>query len=232
MVLLTGSKFAMGPPFAGALLLPRRLAATAGRDPLPPGFGQYFGRAEWPDGWRDLTDALPAAAEPRAAAALAGGAVGDAGAARGAAAACARGSSRELGAAIAATLAATPQLEPLPAAGEAPTIFPFGVLRERHGAALAELRGIWRLLREDLSERLPDAASPGERRLAAMACQVGQPVTIGAKAAFRLCIGAHLVTAVAFDPALGSHVSSSASQRQIGRARLVLEKAALIARLC
>jgi hypothetical protein len=59
MVLLTGSKFAMGPPFAGALLLPARLADPAGRDPLPEGFGAYFTRPDWPDAWRPLTAALP-----------------------------------------------------------------------------------------------------------------------------------------------------------------------------
>ena len=51
MVLLTGSKFMIGPAFSGALLLPPRLAADlTGRDPLPAGFGQYFAGPEWPDG--------------------------------------------------------------------------------------------------------------------------------------------------------------------------------------
>jgi len=59
MVLVTGSKFAMGPPFAGALLVPARLAAARGEiPPLPAGFAQYFARAEWPDAWRPLTAAL------------------------------------------------------------------------------------------------------------------------------------------------------------------------------
>ena len=43
MVLLTGSKFAMGPPFAGALLVPGQLAEQMRElDPLPAGYGQYF----------------------------------------------------------------------------------------------------------------------------------------------------------------------------------------------
>ncbi len=52
---------------------------------------------------------------------------------------------------------------------------------------------------------------------------------IGAAAALRLCIGAHLITEVAFDPALGPTLEQRL-ERQIGRARLVLEKAALLAR--
>ena len=63
MVLLTGSKFAMGPPFSGALLVPARLAGqVAGLDPLPAGYGHYFSRPDWPDAWQATTAALPAPA--------------------------------------------------------------------------------------------------------------------------------------------------------------------------
>jgi hypothetical protein len=93
----------------------------------------------------------------------------------------------------------------------------------------AAARQVWHWLREDLSERLPAAAAKAERRLAAQVCQVGQPITLGPDGALRICIGAQLITAVAFDPALGRDVAQRLV-RQIGRARLVLDKAQLIAR--
>ncbi|MGO8996260.1 MAG: hypothetical protein ACLQVI_23350 [Polyangiaceae bacterium] len=50
MVLVTGSKFFTGPPFAGALLLPPRIAARLdGTRPLPAGLASYFGRFDWPE---------------------------------------------------------------------------------------------------------------------------------------------------------------------------------------
>ena len=221
----------MGPPFSGALLLPRRLALDlAGRDPLPPGFGDYFGRGEWPDGWRGLTDALPAAAESRSAVCAGGRRCGRC-------RRCARCRRRsagesigELGAAIEDTLQGAAALEPVDAAVDGVrTIFAFRVLRSGTALDLEAARQVWRWLREDLGERLPASASQGERRLAAQVCHVGQPVRIGAAAALRLCIGARSVSQVAFDPALGSSLDQRLA-RQIGRARIVLDKAALIAR--
>ena len=47
-VLITGSKFLTGPPFAGAILVPpRRHAALA--VPLPAGLAAYSSRPEWPE---------------------------------------------------------------------------------------------------------------------------------------------------------------------------------------
>jgi hypothetical protein len=90
-------------------------------------------------------------------------------------------------------------------------------------------RQVWRWLREDLADRLPVHAARAERRLAALPCQVGQPIAIGPAGALRLCIGARQISEAALDPALGATVELRL-QRQIGRARLVLDKAALIAR--
>src|SRR5262249_61624503 len=59
MVAITGSKFLAGPTFSGALLVPRTLARKLRRQPLPPAFGAYSTRAEWPRGWtasRSLPD--------------------------------------------------------------------------------------------------------------------------------------------------------------------------------
>ena len=236
MVLVTGSKFAMGPPFAGALLVPARLAAGIAQvPPLPAGFAQYFARAEWPEAWQPTgavlsqrpnlgllfrwraalfemaaLDAVPEALRTRV--------VG------------------ELGAAIRAALAAAPLLEPVePAQRDGlSTIFPFRVLRQDADGACRPMgteaaRQVWRWLREDLADRLPAQAGRAERRLAALPCQVGQAITIGAAGALRLCVGARLISEAALDPALGATMELRL-QRQIGRARLALAKAELIAR--
>ena len=50
-VALTGSKFVAGPPFSGALLVPRTLARRLERQAMPPALGAYSARAEWPRGW-------------------------------------------------------------------------------------------------------------------------------------------------------------------------------------
>lgn len=48
IVLVTGSKFFTGPPFAGAALLSQRVAARLQSGELPAGLGAYFNRAEFP----------------------------------------------------------------------------------------------------------------------------------------------------------------------------------------
>lgn len=57
VVLLTGSKFAGGPPFSGFALVPA--AARARVRPLPAGFRRLANRAEWPADWPGA-DRLPA----------------------------------------------------------------------------------------------------------------------------------------------------------------------------
>jgi hypothetical protein len=48
MVMITGSKFAGGPPFAGALLLPPPLAARLHEISPPPGLAAYSAALDWP----------------------------------------------------------------------------------------------------------------------------------------------------------------------------------------
>jgi hypothetical protein len=48
VVLITGSKFFTGPPFAGAALVPRPVAARLRDKKLPAGLDAYFGRDEFP----------------------------------------------------------------------------------------------------------------------------------------------------------------------------------------
>jgi hypothetical protein len=49
VVLITGSKFFTGPPFAGALLVPAAIAARLDQGSLPAGLDAYFGRDEFPE---------------------------------------------------------------------------------------------------------------------------------------------------------------------------------------
>jgi hypothetical protein len=48
VVLITGSKFFTGPPFAGAALIPPAIAARLWEGDLPEGLDAYFGRDEFP----------------------------------------------------------------------------------------------------------------------------------------------------------------------------------------
>ena len=60
MVLVTGSKFFGGRPFAGGLLIPAEIVARASRlTPLPAGLADYFSGAEWPHALQQLTGRLP-----------------------------------------------------------------------------------------------------------------------------------------------------------------------------
>ncbi len=243
MVLITGSKFTMGPPFAGALLVPARLSGPmAELDPLPSGLGAYFARPEWPEAWASLTSALPeqpnlgllfrwraALWEIQALATLPEQQRCEIMA--------------ELGAAIRTALDGSAYLAPIEVERQDPdwpaTIFPCRVLRRGADGALAPMdveaaRQVWRWLRRDLADRLPAGAPASSRRLASMACHVGQPFEIGTAdgktlGALRICIGAHLISQVAFDPDLGATLAVRL-KRQIGRARLIVEKIELIAR--
>jgi len=47
MVMVTGSKFFTGPPFAGALLMPPAIVSRLSAAVLPPGLAAYSGRPEW-----------------------------------------------------------------------------------------------------------------------------------------------------------------------------------------
>ncbi len=60
LVILTGSKFYGGPPFAGAVFVPHRYARVTSEIPAPTGFGDYFTAEQAPVGWEAWRNALPA----------------------------------------------------------------------------------------------------------------------------------------------------------------------------
>jgi hypothetical protein len=237
MVLVTGSKFFGGPPFAGALLLPADIVARAAAlAPLPAGLGDYFSRAEWPQGLQHLTGRLPDRANLglvlRWQAALweiqAFRAVPQEQRTR---------SMTALAAAVRTALAESHSLRPMTVdtpGGWPQTIFPFEVL---HGAAdgtekpldIGTMKQVHRWLNADISEWLATDVLCSARRLAALPCHLGQPVAVARTAVLRLCIGAHLVWETAFDHSLGSSFEARL-EAQIQRARLSLRKVELIAR--
>jgi hypothetical protein len=236
MVLLSGSKFFAGPPFAGALLVPADLIARAADlTPLPEGLADYFSRPEWPEPLQRLTAALPTGAnlglvlrwqaalwQMQAFQAVPGEH-------------CAR-IMTELGAAIRAALVTARSLREVAVAtsGDWPqTIFPFEVLRQAAGGGTAPmdgacLRQVHRWLNADISGQLPPGVLCSARRLAALPCHLGQPVAIGRTAVLRICIGAQLVWETAFDEGLGTNFEARL-EVQIQRARLALRKTELIA---
>lgn len=237
MVLITGSKFFTGPPFAGALLLPPAVAARLGHGArLPAGLAAYASRLEWPD---SVADDLPIAVNHgvllRWVAALA-----EMQAFAAVPPALCRHVIESFGRAIVASIAANPDLMlhavPRPARADdgwdaLPTVWSFSV-RARDGSLLdlAALRGLYRGLNRDLSAEIAGA----DRALAARCCHIGQPVALApadgsAIGALRLAAGARLVSGVLDDAALGPDPAARLA-REIADALLALDKISLMLR--
>jgi selenocysteine lyase/cysteine desulfurase len=233
-VALTGSKFLTGPTFSGALLVPRTLARRLRRQPLPSALGAYSAQAEWPRGWT-AARSLPNAAnyglllrweaaldelrafrsipDPETAAFLA-----------------------DFARAVETRLSTDPAFEALPVpapdrrplvdAGnwdEIPTIFPF-LLRGADRSLLGreETARVYAGLAQDKS------ALGGAPDMAALRCEVGQPVPCGQRegvpvSALRLCASARL--------AVEAGSARSAGAQVIARAMAVLDKAAWLGAL-
>jgi hypothetical protein len=224
----------MGPPFAGALLVPREIAARVPTmSPLPASLGAYFSRLEWPSAWAGLTAGLSANANLglllRWQAALAEMEAFN------------RIPDRlrietmtALAQALQAGIAASDALALVAAEPTAPdwppSIFAVQVMRrDPPGGAvalgMAALKELHALLNEDLGHRVGAA----EREIAVVPCHIGQPVKIGADgAALRLCIGARQVVEVAAPSDLGASFDERLAC-QIARLRLALRKLELVA---
>jgi hypothetical protein len=249
IVLVTGSKFFTGPPFAGALLLPPAVAARLdGPTPLPAGLGAYFGRSEWPDTVAACS-ALPAAggvglplrweaalAEMRAFQAVPTDTV--------------KASLGRFAATVKRAILANPDLllhdaPPLPRPDDPEgwdatrTLFAFSV-RAPHAVdappgerPLLDCEGAARLyawLNSDLSSCLAEA-SDAERALGSRLFHIGQPVPVridGRKAgALRLSAGARLVSG---EPSHAGLAPSTRIENELADALAVLAKISLILR--
>ena len=206
MVLVTGSKFFGGPPFSGALLVPRTLSAQMERHAYAPaGLGQYSCSHDWPVSWRGIRAKIPSRANIgqilRWAAALA--------------------EMREYLAiprhfrklaverfarTVPALIRRSHNLRPLAVDGyrtsedagdemSVRTIFPFLLYRNGSPLTLADAIKVYRALNQDMSLFFSD---PKDKSVARKLCHVGQPVGVGTEknrvsGAIRLSCGSSFV---------------------------------------
>ena len=232
MVAVTGSKFLTGPTFSGALFIPERIAPRLRAAPLLS-LSAYSCRADWPRDWSgaQMLDDVPnfglllrweaALAELRAFRAVPEAELA--------------GFLHAFAQALYARLRDDPCFEPLPAApidrgttaaangwDAIPTIFPFLLYRRgpdgrRRPLGREQAVQVYHLLRGDLSDT-------HDEPIAALRCQLGQPVVCGerdgiAVSALRICASARLA------------VEAASGQRDtvIRRAMAALDKAAWLA---
>jgi hypothetical protein len=239
VVLITGSKFFTGPPFAGALLLPEALARRLDHAALPEGLDAYFGRDEFPENcqaaaslppsgnyglslrWHAALAEMRAFAKaplPRRAEILAG-----------------------FAAVVRAAIAANPALTLLEAPAIArnpsdepwerlPSLLTFS-LRAPHDPRRCltpvEARSVYLWLNADLSQILPGNES------ASRICHIGQPVRLpqqngsGFMGVLRVSAGARLISG---EPSHKGLAYPLRIQREFADLQTVFEKIALILR--
>lgn len=247
---VTGSKTFGGPPFSGALLIPKDHAAFFARIATRNvRFQDYAACIEWPDDWtltqqtlnRDSNVGLllrwsAAAREMRCFAAIPDH--------------LKTTILNQLAHAISDLLSATPEAVPLDAhsAGrrngvlasawdQVQTIFSFRLKHVAQGNAEsfltpAEMKTLHRLLNTDLSF-VPDLAECEETAaLCKLIFQIGQPVELSQSlelpvSVLRICTGAHIVSRVTFDSSLGKTLTARGEGEQ-NRIRLLFQKMRLI----
>jgi len=226
MVVLTGSKFFTGPPFAGALAIPASLARHFDSiETISPGLGKYFCGLDLPPRWAPWLASARMASNPglllRWEASLAEveafHAVPDS---------ARRDYFVRFRDGVLALFQSFPALEPLVTGSFHETtravhddwdcvqsIFPFLTWHCHEGRVEAldmeQALRVYHFLNQDLSAALAGRVRGAERELAARQCHIGQPVAIalasGAVAgALRIAPGARFVARVHFDPLLGS----------------------------
>jgi hypothetical protein len=206
VVLITGSKFFTGPPFAGAALLPGAVAARLQQSLLPEGLDAYFGRDEFPADCPAAINLPPvgnyglalrwqaALAEIRALLRVPPARRAE----------ILRGFAQTVRAAIARhetlTLLEVPGIDRYDGAEDwelLPSIFTFSLRAPHEPRRLtpAEARNVYLWLNSDLSALLPQ-----EGALAARICHIGQPVPLpqpsgeGVQGALRVSAGARLIS--------------------------------------
>jgi hypothetical protein len=236
VVLITGSKFFTGPPFAGAALVPPGMAARLRTQTLPEGLDAYFGRQEFPADC-PAADNLPA--------------VGNYGLALRWHAALAEMRAfmavpparrdlilRRFSATVEAAIAANPALtllrRPPPARGSGEetwerqrSIFTFAI-RAPHAPARcltpAEARAVYLWLNADLSAWIAHPA-------ASCICHIGQPVSLpqpgpeSLQGVLRVSAGARLVSG---EPSHRGFSEDRRIEREMADLAAVFEKIGLI----
>jgi hypothetical protein len=241
MVIITGSKFAAGPPLSGALMVPAGLRPHCADGEMSEGLADYSTRDDWPEDWTELRAGLRSGANIgqllRWTAAL------EEMHAYFAAPELFRKLVLTEFAAVAVRLIGQYEnLHPLPVpewlasdAGDdefsSQTIFAFKVSTRGRLLTLAESRSLYQALNQDLSQ-LPSLNRADTRELAAQICQVGQPAAIGDgqggdTGAIRVSASARLVSQSW--SAAGRDGAMAAARAEISRLDTVLAKIALLA---
>ncbi len=235
LVLITGSKFFTGPPFSGALLVPKNISdRIAIRDSLPDGLFDYADRSDLPCRWSsarcdldlepnfgqwlrweaallEMRDyfALPQSYRQEVIAGVSEG-IG------------------RLFASFGDLMPYSPRK--MAAAGDEefsePTIFPF--LIERRGVNLdfAEMTGLYHALNRDVSKELRACVHGGADPIASRLCHIGQPARVvlpggNSTAALRIAVGSRTLVE-AWSP--GENASTRAIQNILAQVSLVLQK--------
>ncbi|KIL98478.1 hypothetical protein CCC_03761 [Paramagnetospirillum magnetotacticum MS-1] len=243
MVIITGSKFFTGPPFAGALLVPPAIGGRVqlGLAALPQGYNAYTERHCWPDAWENWC--RPMGGEANMGLLMRWwAALWEMAAFHAVPPAEARRILDRFLTAIRAEVTAKPRLGLLPcpapergAAGSwdgLATILTFTATPPKAKAPLGmeELRRLHVWLNRDISPLLPSTAREKDRRLAALACHIGQPVMAGETlSGLRLAAGARLVSGARQAMARGRSVEAFLDM-EIAEAKLVLAKLDMLLR--
>ncbi|MBV8635184.1 MAG: hypothetical protein JO002_11875 [Burkholderiaceae bacterium] len=243
MVALTGSKFATGPTFCGALMIPPLCARRMRRHPIPPALRAYSSRGDWPADWDSAAplDQIAnfglllrweaALAEIRAFRSLSDEQIA--------------GFLRAFGAAVQDKLQRSPLLDPLPlpslergSLAEAdnwdhiPSIHPFllfypNVAKGRSALDRDQTQRVYQLLQADLSTRKMFGSDSTIGRIVAQRCQLGQPVACGHRdgvpvSALRVCASMRMIARASAD---GGREMGSVIEQTIS----AIEKAELLA---
>lgn len=193
MVMITGSKFAAGPPFCGALLIPPQILEKLRELRAPRGLGAYSARFDWPCSLRSALDQGDFPAVNLGVAARWEAALFEIESLAAIPAALQRDILQIFGDAVRANVAARPDLnfldDSLTISGDdMPSIFP--ILTDDGDAD--EARRIYDALR--WPSDLPAGSYDDDILLTV--CHVGQPVTVGNGAALRICASMPLISAV------------------------------------
>ena len=219
LVIFTGSKFYGGPPFSGALLVPRKYHPhRRGLNELPAGFRAYFSAAEMPESWREIRGSLPA--EPNLGAILRwSAALAEIDAYYAAPSNARLAVLRSFEAEAPRILAESDCIRLLPVfppvyddtaerlLESKTTVFGFWVTppNRRQPLGKQELKRLHAELTTDLGGDQPD----GHGEILARKYHVGQPVDLGpAGCVLRVALGGELITRVATDYRLGAKLSA------------------------
>lgn len=243
MVIVTGSKFFTGPPFAGALLVPPAIGGRVllGQAALPEGYNAYTERHCWPDSWENWC--RPMGGEANLGLLMRWwAALWEMAAFHAVPPPEARRILERFLASIHAAIGAMPRLRllpcPAPERDEAvswdglATILTFAVTPPKARAPLGmdDLRRLHVWLNRDVSPLLPAKAREKDRRLAALACHIGQPVLVGESlSGLRLAAGARLVSGARRAMLAGRSVEAFLDL-EIAEAKLVLAKLDMLLR--